>query len=286
MSETTGVDYGEVCGFTTTPFRAVSSGEVVARLNALDTAGHRPQASEGVLMALAGTAFLALWNDIADARVADYDQWHTLEHVPERVSVRGFIGGRRYVNRDHAWHRYFTLYDVESLDAFANDEYRDLVENPTPWSQSMRPDFSNFLRATCAVTMTRGTGIGGAIACLCVPPAVADTALSAALSHLVAMPRISGVHCGKRSDSALAVPFKSAPAQTAPVREFDRVALIEGLDRAACGGALSTVRDALDLQSLHDDCTSGTFDLAFVFPGSDTAERLKHRRSRWDPAED
>src|SRR4051812_21092537 len=105
-------------------------------------------------MPLAGRAFLALWNDIADNRVAEYDQWHSLEHVPERVSVTGFRGARRYVNRDNASHRYFTLYEVEGLDAFDHPEYRDLIAAPTPWTLSMRPDFSNFVRAICTLTHT------------------------------------------------------------------------------------------------------------------------------------
>jgi hypothetical protein len=233
-------------------------------------------------MALAGTAFLALWNDIADARVPDYDQWHTLEHVPERVAVRGFRGARRYVNRDHAYHRYFTLYDVDSLDAFANSEYKDLLDNPTPWSRSMRPDFSNFLRATCALTMSKGTGIGGAIGCLCVPPEIGDDALGRALDEALKVPRINAAHCGRKSDPALSVPFGAPPPLSAPVVAFDRVALVEGLDRAAAAAALAQLRNALGLQALEGNCTSGAFDLAFVFPGSNPDERLSHRRPGWD----
>ena len=232
-------------------------------------------------MPLAGQAFLALWNDIADARVADYDQWHTLEHVPERVSVTGFRGARRYVNRDHPYHRYFTLYDVDALDAFSNPEYKDLLDNPTRWSQSMRPDFSNFLRAICAVTSTRGTGIGGAIGCLCVPPEVRDADLIGALDAALEMPRINAVHCGRRCEPALTVPFNAAPSQTAPDIAFDRVALIEGLDRAACIDALSIVKRRLGHNALEGNATSGAYDLALVFPGSDPAERIGHRRPAW-----
>jgi hypothetical protein len=230
---------------------------------------------------LAGTAFLALWNDIADARVPEYDQWHTLEHVPERVAVTGFHGARRYVNREHAYHRYFTLYDVATMDAFANAEYKDLLVNPTPWSASMRPDFSNFLRAICAVTVSRGTGIGGAIGCLCVPAWVQDAALGEALDEAAGMPRITAIHCGRRSEPALTVPFKAPPQQTAPAIDFDRVALIEGLDGDACAAAMSPLRNELGLEALANNCTSGVFDLAFVFPGSEATERLAHRRAGW-----
>jgi hypothetical protein len=55
------------------------------------------------------------------------------------------------VNRSRQYHRYFTLYDVASLATFDSSEYVDLLEHPTPWSASMRPDFSNILRAICTV---------------------------------------------------------------------------------------------------------------------------------------
>ena len=82
-------------------------------------------------MPLAGRALLVLWNDIRRDREVEYDRWHTIEHVPERVAVPGFLGGRRYVDRTRERHRYFTLYELASLAALDTDEYRDLVANPS-----------------------------------------------------------------------------------------------------------------------------------------------------------
>lgn len=237
-------------------------------------------------MALAGQAFLALWNDIARSREPEYDQWHTLEHVPERVAVRGFRGARRYVNRAKALHRYFTLYDVDSLAVFESAEYRDLLVNPTPWSASMRPDFSNFLRAICSVSMTRGTGIGAAIACLCTPSSVPEPALRAALAHAASLPRVNAVHLGRTVPGAPAVPFGSPPPASAPTRAFDRVALIEALDRDAASQALEGIKRALALEALPADFGADAYDLAFVFPGTDAQERLTHRRSGWHRPDD
>ena len=62
-------------------------------------------AREASAMPLNGNAFLALWNDIAPAREADYARWHTQEHVPERVAATGFRGARRYVSRSRPDHR-------------------------------------------------------------------------------------------------------------------------------------------------------------------------------------
>src|SRR5437016_6393405 len=148
-------------------------------------------------MALKGNAFLALWNDITRSREPEYDQWHTLEHVPERVSVTGIHEARRYVNRQRDSHRYFTLYDVDSLSVFESPEYVDLLKNPTPWSNAMRPDFSNFVRAPCAVRWSAGIGVGAAIACVCVEAqAVDDATVIATLDRVRAMPRVTATHWG------------------------------------------------------------------------------------------
>ena len=235
-------------------------------------------------MALAGTAFLALWNDIDRPREAEYDQWHTLEHVPERVAVDGFLGARRYVNRARAEHRYFTLYEVDSLAVFDSEQYRDLLERPTPWSASMRPDFSNFLRAVCQVDVSSGTGIGAAIACLCLPPDAAEETVRSALEAAATLPRVNATHLGSRRDAGPAGPAAGPAAAARSPRPFDRIALIEALDRNAATDALARVQQALDLRALPRDFGADVYDLAFVFPGHDANERLAHRRAAWDGA--
>jgi hypothetical protein len=233
-------------------------------------------------MALKGQAFLALWNDIARARETEYDQWHTLEHVPERVAVTGFNGARRYVNRHRESHRYFTLYDVDALGIFDSPEYIDLLKNPTPWSASMRPDFSNFVRATCKVLGTSGTGIGAAIAVLCFESTRVDgSAVEAVLRGALEIPGITAVHWGRGEGGLPTIPWRSEPGRTAEARPFDRVAMIEGLDRDAAASALARVRVGLDLDSLPRDFGSEAYELAFVFPGPDTRERSRHRRATW-----
>jgi hypothetical protein len=115
-------------------------------------------------MSLTGSACLAIWNDVEPAREAEYNLWHTSEHVPERCGVPGILEARRYVAPDRDRHRYFTLYDLRDLEVLASPPYRDLVESPTPWSAAMRPAFRNFLREPCEILAAGGVGIGGAAA--------------------------------------------------------------------------------------------------------------------------
>ena len=106
---------------------------------------------------------LALWNDIEPSRSAEYERWHTLEHVPERVWVPGFRSGTRYLRYSGPGPRYFTLYGIDSPDVLASADYDDLVRNPTPWSASMRLSFSNFLRRIYELAGVHGRSRGAAL---------------------------------------------------------------------------------------------------------------------------
>jgi hypothetical protein len=109
-------------------------------------------------------ALLLLWNDIEEGRTDEYERWHTLEHVPERVWVPGYVSGTRYASVDGGFRKYFTVYELENLASLASSEYQDLVEKPTPWSTSMRPSFSGFLRKTGMVVASAGNSLGS-VAC-------------------------------------------------------------------------------------------------------------------------
>lgn len=108
-------------------------------------------------------AFLALWNDIDPSRIDEYERWHTLEHVPERVWVPGFRSGTRYVATRSGQPRYFTRYELDDVSALDTAAYQDLVDHPTPWSASMRPAFANFLRKPCRQVAVEGATQGAAL---------------------------------------------------------------------------------------------------------------------------
>ena len=51
-------------------------------------------------MALLGTGVLAIWNNIAPGWENEFLEWHVKEHIPERIGVKGFLRGRRYISVD------------------------------------------------------------------------------------------------------------------------------------------------------------------------------------------
>ena len=226
-------------------------------------------------MSAAG-AFLALWNDIERGREAEYDDWHTREHVPERVSAPGFRTGLRYVDRDHPVHRYFTLYEVDDMAAFHTAEYRDLLQNPTPWSASMRPSFRNFLRVTCEARMQVGYGRGGVLAVLRLAE---DAETAGRLRGLAAMPGIVATRLGRHEAGTPSVAWRSPPPEPGTTAPFDSVLLIDALDRGAARAAFDAAIAGFAMPKGGD--IGGIYDLAYAFPGDNTAERIAHRRAGW-----
>jgi hypothetical protein len=100
-------------------------------------------------MKLNGTAFLALWNGVHPEALAEYEAWHSREHVPERLTVPGIIAAWRYRDVDRAAPAFFTLYDLADAQVPESAAYRRLVSHPTPASARMRPLLTDVVRIVC-----------------------------------------------------------------------------------------------------------------------------------------
>lgn len=111
-------------------------------------------------------AFLALWNKFDAALLAEYECWHTFEHVPERVSVPGFVAAKRYAQGEGAQRLFFTLYDIDSLEVLETAAYAELINQPSAWSERMRVFFSGFRRFPCRPVAAAGRGIAATVATL------------------------------------------------------------------------------------------------------------------------
>ena len=92
---------------------------------------------------------LAIWNDCATGRESDYEHWYRNEHLAERVAVKGFVSGWRYVAVD-AQPNYFTHYVTESVDVLFSAAYEERMNNPTPLTTAiMSGVFLNCTRTIC-----------------------------------------------------------------------------------------------------------------------------------------
>lgn len=227
-------------------------------------------------MPLKGSGFLALWNDFDPAREAEYECWHTFEHVPERVGVAGFLSGRRYRAADRAEGRYFTLYELEGLAALDGPDYADVVARPTEWSLSMRLSFRNFHRAPCETLATAGTVRGGCIGTMGFetpggPPDAGATLFAPLSAALLEMAGITSLHLGG-VDPGASFPLQQAPVVRGPGNTA-HVLLVEGTSRAGLDRAEPRIREALLRSGVPGDGAAwATFDLASATDRSDLPE--------------
>jgi hypothetical protein len=216
-------------------------------------------------MTLKGTAFLALWNDFDPGRDEEYNCWHTFEHVPERVGIEGILSGRRYVARERAEKRYFTLYELAELAALDGPQYADVVDRPTEWSAAMRPWFRNFLRSPCEMVLTVGAGEAGSIATFRfgVTREIDARSAKVALEPLLESSGITAVHLG-RVDTTAKFPVPNAVSPGSAAGAMQHVLLVEGLDRAELEAAAPRISDALasGLGAVQPVAWEG-YDLAF-----------------------
>jgi hypothetical protein len=113
---------------------------------------------------------LAIWTDIPEAAEADFNEWYNHEHLAERSGIPGFINGRRYRALD-AEPRYLALYDTETVGVLFSQPYLARLDNPTPWTQRIIPQFQNVTRITFNLHQRLGHGCGGFVACLRFIPA-------------------------------------------------------------------------------------------------------------------
>lgn len=110
-------------------------------------------------MALLGKAAMILAFDIAPEAIAEHDNWHSLEHLQERMSIPGFLRGTRWTTAGES-PRYFVMYEVAELETLASPPYLERLNNPSPWTARMMPHYRGMNRGFCRVTFSRGLGLG------------------------------------------------------------------------------------------------------------------------------
>ena len=110
-------------------------------------------------MPLLGLAAMLLSFDVVPEAIAEHDDWHTHEHLPERLSIPGFIRGSRWVALE-GQPRYLVVYEVAELATLASEAYLQRLNNPTPWTSEIMPSYRGMSRGFCAVTGSFGFGLG------------------------------------------------------------------------------------------------------------------------------
>lgn len=183
-------------------------------------------------MSFLGDGFLAIWFDIVPEYDEDYNEWHTKEHMPERLGVPDFFVSRRYKKLDATPARYFTLYEGRNVEVFRSKAYLERLNDPTPWTQRVMPAFRRFMRGACRIVSSESLGVAGALATITIelkPGTQYDTEEMKRLTKsLFECKGITGVHLGINDQEVTGV-----KAQEKELRKnteestFDLILLVE-----------------------------------------------------------
>ena len=163
-------------------------------------------------MADALPGILAIFNNAAPGREAEFEEWFQHEHLAERLAVPGFLLGRRY-EAVSGQPRYFNLYLTQSADVLKSAVYIERLNHPTPMTHKIMSEiFKDMIRTVCHRTLRLGAMRGAAAVAVRFTEEVDRDALKTTLERLVLD---KAVACGEI--------WTAVDARTIPVSEEERL---------------------------------------------------------------
>ncbi|NVM03600.1 MAG: hypothetical protein HWN67_14820 [Candidatus Helarchaeota archaeon] len=88
---------------------------------------------------------MGFWTDIDDENLLEVQKWHNCEHMTERVTIPGFLVGRRYRGVDKT-HTYLMYYETTDTNVLQSEAYLHALNNSTPWTKKCLSFFKNNIR--------------------------------------------------------------------------------------------------------------------------------------------
>jgi hypothetical protein len=187
-------------------------------------------------MALLGDAALAMWWDMAPAMRAEFEDWHTHEHFPERLSIPGFRRATRWASADGG-PGFFVLYELAGYDVLTSPAYLARLNAPTPWSAKLMPHHANMVRSQARVVASRGGAAARHALSVRLSAApghehVLHAALCEVVETLPSRPGIAGAHLLQTDTPAIAATAEQRIRGLAD-RAADTIVVVCGYEEAA-----------------------------------------------------
>lgn len=186
------------------------------------------------------TAAVAMWWNVAPEFRTEFHEWHSKEHLPERLGIPGFRRGSRWEQAETPG-EFFVLYELADYATLTSDGYRARLNAPTPWSTQMMPRHRDMVRSQAHVLAATGAGVATWLVTLRLSPRPEQAA--ALQDHLTqrlqALVGIEGITAGwlLRTETP-----DTAPTHEQKIRGGDAAAdwivLLNGHNRAALAAAL------------------------------------------------
>jgi hypothetical protein len=228
------------------------------------------------MMPLLGEGAMVTWHDVLPEAEEDHDEWHSKEHMAERLGVSGFLRGYRFSALQGA-PRHLIMYEVAALATLTSAPYLERLNNPTPWTRRVQASVSNSSRTLCRVVASFGNGVPGVVATLQLAPEdgreqdLRRHLAEVALPRLVERPGVLGAHLLEGDPEASRRPTEEKRLRGTPDRIAHWIVLLGGYDpdalASACEEALSPA--ALRRHGAAEAQTRGLYRLHHCLARSD-----------------
>lgn len=137
---------------------------------------------------------LAIFNNVAPGREAEFEEWFQHEHLAERLAVPGFLIGRRH-EAVSGLPRYFNFYVTQSVEVLKSAAYLGRLDDPTPMTRMIMSEiFKDMIRTVCRRTFRLGAMRGTGVVTVRFAERPAESALKATIERLM---RDKAVACGE-----------------------------------------------------------------------------------------
>ena len=201
-------------------------------------------------MGLCGDGALVLNFDVDPPALAEHDHWHTKEHMPERLSIPGFLRGTRWI-AEGAAPRYLVIYEVRDVSVLAGADYLQRLNHPSAWTSKIMTYVRGMRRGFCRVEGSVGLGLGHAVLQVNISPqedrrhALRNWLLRDALPRIASDPGFASAHI---LESAITPPMTDEQRIRGKDASVDAVLIVTGYD----AGFIDRVADG-QLAASHFD---------------------------------
>jgi hypothetical protein len=155
---------------------------------------------------------LAIFNNVAPGREAEFEEWFQHEHLAERIAVPGFLIGRRH-EAISGRPRYFNFYVTQSAQVLKSAAYLGRLDQPTPMTRIVMSEiFKDMIRTVCHRTFRLGAMRGTGVVAVRFGERPDEAALKMAIATLM---RDAAVACGEI--------WQAADPREFPVSEEERL---------------------------------------------------------------
>jgi hypothetical protein len=171
---------------------------------------------------------LAIFNNVAPGREAEFEEWFQHEHLAERIAVPGFLIGRRH-EAITGQPRYFNFYVTQSVDVLKSAAYLRRLDEPTPMTRMVMSEiFKDMIRTVCRRTFRLGALRGTGVVTVRFGARRAEPVLKAAIERLM---RDKAVACGEvwRAAEPLEFPISMEERLRGGDRKIEMCLLVETL---------------------------------------------------------